>query len=61
MNENICRDVTFEPPDYDSPIVLDVLVRALTGKGISAFEKEIGDNCFGRYDDLYKQTKEEAK
>ena len=47
--------VIFEPPDYDSRIVLDVLVRALTGKGLSAFEKEIGDNCFGRYDDLYKE------
>lgn len=53
--------VIFEPPDYDSRIVLDVLVRALTGKGISAFEKEIGDNCFGRYDDLYKEETNAAK
>lgn len=54
MTENICN-VTFEPPDYDSPMVLDVLVRALKGMSKSDFEKEVRDNCFGRYDSLYQE------
>ncbi len=55
MTENICKSVTFEPPDYDSPMVMDVLVRALTGMSKSDFEKEVRDNCFGRYDFLYQE------
>ena len=52
MNEN---RVTFTPPDYDSVRVLDTLVRALTGQSLAAFEKEISDNAFGKYDDFYKE------
>lgn len=54
MTENICN-VTFDPPDYDSTMVLDVLVRALKGMSKSDFEKEVRDNCFGRYDSLYRE------
>ncbi|MCR4645022.1 MAG: hypothetical protein K5695_06400 [Oscillospiraceae bacterium] len=56
MPENICNSVTFEPPDYDSPAVLDVLVRALTGRSKAAFEKDISDNLFGKYDKLYREN-----
>lgn len=52
MNEN---RVVFEPPDYNSRQVLDALVRALTGQSLAAFEKEISDNAFGKYDDFYKE------
>ena len=30
MTENICRDVTFEPPDFDNPQELDAVLYALT-------------------------------
>ena len=49
------RTVTFTPPDYNSRQVLDTLVRVLTGQSLAAFEKEISDNAFGKYDELYKE------
>ena len=53
MNENICRGVTFEPPDYDSPIVLDVLVRALAGISLKEF---LRDERAGKYDIYEEET-----
>lgn len=51
MNENICRDVTFEPPDYNSPIVLDVLISALMGITAQEF---LRNERAGKYD-IYEE------
>lgn len=51
MTENVCTSVTFEPPDYDSPAVLDALVRALTGQSSTAL---LHDMIIGKYD-IYKE------
>lgn len=53
MPEN---SVTFEPPDFDNPQELDAVLYALTNGAynLASFVKEVGDNCFGKYDDLRK-------
>ena len=60
MPEN---SVTFEPPDFDNPQELDAVLYALTNGAynLASFVKEVGDNCFGRYDDLYKEETNAAK
>lgn len=51
MTENICKSVTFEPPDYESPRVLDVLISALMGITAQEF---LRNERAGKYD-IYKE------
>ena len=53
MPENICKSVTFEPPDYDSPRVLCELIRVLTGQNGSAM---LHDMVIGKYDIYEEET-----
>lgn len=53
MPENICRGVTFEPPDLDAPAVLDELVRALAGISLKEF---LRNERAGMYDIYEEET-----
>ena len=53
MTENVCTSVTFEPPDYDSPAVLDALVRALAGISLKEF---LRNERAGMYDIYEEET-----
>lgn len=53
MNENICKSVTFEPPDLDAPAVLDELVRALAGISLKEF---LRNERAGMYDIYEEET-----
>ena len=53
MTENICKSVTFEPPDFDSPRVLDVLISALMGITAQEF---LRDERAGKYDIYEEET-----
>ena len=54
MAENICRGVTFEPPDFDSPRVMDVLISALMGITSQEF---LRNERAGKYD-IYEEENE---
>lgn len=51
MTENICKSVTFDPPDFDSPRVLDVLISALMGITAQEF---LRNERAGKYD-IYEE------
>lgn len=53
MTENICKSVTFDPPDFDSPRVLDELVRALAGISLKEF---LRNERAGKYDIYEEET-----
>lgn len=53
MPENICRGVTFEPPDFDSPRVMDVLISALMGITSQEF---LRNERAGKYDIYEEET-----
>ena len=53
MTENICKSVTFEPPDYESPRVLDVLISALMGITAQEF---LRNERAGKYDIYEEET-----
>ena len=53
MPENICRGVTFEPPDFDSPRVMDVLISALMGITTQEF---LRNERAGKYDIYEEET-----
>lgn len=53
MTENICKSVTFEPPDFDSPRVMDVLISALMGITAQEF---LRNERAGMYDIYEEET-----
>lgn len=53
MTENVCTSVTFEPPDFDSPRVLDVLISALMGITAQEF---LRNERAGMYDIYEEET-----
>lgn len=53
MTESICKSVTFEPPDFDSPRVLDVLISALMGITSQEF---LRNERAGKYDIYEEET-----
>ena len=59
MNDQIYR---FEISKEAKPITNDQICRALLGKSLKAFAKEIQINAGGKYDELYKKiiTKKEV-
>lgn len=51
--------VIFTPPDYDSPRVLDELLRALTGQSLAGFAHELYVNP-GKYE-IYEEEQHAAE
>ena len=51
--ENECRSIVFEQPDFDSPIVMDVLISALMGITSQEF---LRNERAGKYDIYEEET-----